>query len=140
MKPSNIIIHHSLTKDGQTVSWNAIRRYHIHKLGWIGIGYHFGIELINGHFEVLMGRMMNVEGAHCRGGGMNHKSWGICMVGNFDIVKPENVQVAVLKNLVKSLMEIGDIPIENIYPHRYFAPHKTCPGRLFPWDEFINSL
>ncbi|GAG26358.1 unnamed protein product [marine sediment metagenome] len=140
MKAENIILHHSLTADSQTVSWGAIRRYHVHKLGWNGIGYHFGIELVDDHFEVIMGRMMNADGAHCKQQGMNRKSWGICLVGNFDLVRPEDSQLMVAKNLIRALMEVGGIPKENVFPHRHFASYKSCPGGLFPFEEFINSI
>lgn len=47
MKPTHIIIHHSATNDGRTVSWEAIRWYHTRTNGWHDIGYHFGVELLD---------------------------------------------------------------------------------------------
>jgi len=140
MKPEYIIIHHSLTKDTKTVSWNAIRRYHVHQLGWSYIGYHFGVELVGDRYEVLMGRWLNMVGAHCKQMGMNRRSWGICMVGNFDETPPEGSQLIVLRHLVRSLMEIGGIDRDHVKMHRDFAPYKTCPGTMFSFNEFIRSL
>ncbi len=137
MKPNRIILHHSLTKDSETVSWSAIRRYHVHNLKWSAIGYHFGIELVGNGFEVLLGRMWNVQGAHCRG--QNRDSCGICFVGNFDNHPPEDSQLMVGKNLLHALMETFDIPKDRIYRHSDFS-HKSCPGIMFPFEEFIESL
>uniref|UniRef100_A0A6M3KW65 Putative N-acetylmuramoyl-L-alanine amidase n=1 Tax=viral metagenome TaxID=1070528 RepID=A0A6M3KW65_9ZZZZ len=134
MKPDSIILHHSLTKDGETVSWQAIRRYHL-DLGWSDIGYHFGIELVNDHYEILLGRMSNVIGAHCRNGGMNAQSLGICFVGNFDIAPPDGRMLLLGFKLIHCLLTVFEIPKGNIFGHCDFA-NRTCPGELFPLEEF----
>ena len=83
-------IHHSLTKDSGTVSWNAIRHYHMNTKGWRDIGYHFGIEQVgrldSEAFEIFVGRPLTMNGAHARG--LNSKQIGVCMVGNYDSVAP----------------------------------------------------
>jgi len=140
MKPEYIILHHSLTADGQTVSWDAIRRYHTQKLGWRDIGYHFGIEQIGEGYEILLGRMMNEVGAHCRQRAMNRRSLGICFVGNFDIVPPPAEQWDMGLKLVRCLMNVFDIPRENVRGHREFAPYKSCPGKRFSMELFRWQL
>jgi N-acetyl-anhydromuramyl-L-alanine amidase AmpD len=140
MKPTHIVIHHSLTKDNATVSWDAIRWYHTHTNGWTQIGYHLGIELIGNHYEVLMGRMMNEVGAHCKDGGMNSKSIGICLVGNFDHDPPCIAQMDILIKLTRSLMELFSIPAENVNRHSDFAGYKSCPGTAFPWSAFKAAI
>ena len=139
MTPGYIILHHSLTKDSKTVSWNAIRKYHTVTLGWQKIGYHFGLELVGGHYEILVGRMLNETGAHCRQDRMNHKSVGICFIGNYDItpVPPEMFQVGV--RLVASLCDVLSISTDRIYPHSLLAD-KTCPGKMFDVDGFIEAV
>ncbi len=139
MRPDYIIIHHSLTEDGQTVSWGAIRKYHIQQ-GWADIGYHYGIELIGDHYEVLMGRMPDQVGAHCKEAGMNQRSLGICLIGNFDLAPPPDMAFALLATLVKALQGSWNIPTGNVKRHSDYATYKSCPGKLFPWAEFIGRL
>jgi len=138
MKPEYIILHHSLTKDSKTVSWSAIRRYHVHKRGWAAIGYHFGVELVGESYEILMGRMMNKVGAHCLGA--NGKSIGVCLVGNFDIEEPEQSQLIVAGNLVKTLLDVFNLDKAAVKGDSDFHPSKTCPGKLFPMGYFRELL
>ena len=139
MKPEYIILHHSLTKDSGTVSWSAIRRYHMEKLGYADCGYHFGIEQIGNHYEILTGRMMNETGAHCRQDHMNYKSLGICFIGNFDITPPPDQMLGLGIRLVASLCDTLSISIDRIYPHSLLAD-KTCPGTMFDVDSFIEAV
>ena len=144
MKPDCIIIHHSLTEDNKTVSWGAIRDYHINVKKWNDIGYNWGIELIGERYEILKGRMDNEEGAHCIG--FNDHSIGICLVGNFDFIEPNSTQMSVLRKLVLSLMEIHNIPKMNVFGHwetyglRNRPPEKSCPGNAFSMFSFRHTL
>ena len=134
-----IILHHSLTKDSGTVSWNAIRRYHTVDLGWRDIGYHFGIELVGKQYEILTGRMLNETGAHCKEDRMNYKSVGICFVGNYDIATVPTKMRRLGVRFVASLCDVLRISTDCIYPHSLLA-NKTCPGKLFDFDGFIEAV
>lgn len=141
MTPKRIIVHHSFTKDSETVSWGAIRTYHVKELGWFDIGYHAGVELVangdNSYYEVLLGRMWNVIGAHTRGANLG--SLGICFVGNFDEVEPPGMQLNVGAKLIKLWMELFSIQITEIYPHSHFNP-KTCPGNKFSMEKLKEII
>ncbi len=140
MKPSYIILHHSLTADSETVSWGAIRNYHVKTLHWSDIGYHYGIELIKDKHEILVGRMMDEPGAHCRQNGMNRHSLGICFIGNFDHETPPLEMWMLGLDLVNTLMKVFNIPRDNIYAHRELATYKSCPGWRFNINKFRNSV
>lgn len=132
MEPKRIIIHHSLTKDSDTVSWGAIRNFHVNDNAWSDIGYHFGIEKIRGQTEILMGRVTDRPGAHCRGN--NSDSIGICFVGNFDVdqVPIENWEYGI--KLVKFL--VRTYGIKKIVGHTELNSNKSCPGKNFDMDKF----
>ena len=143
---SHIIIHHSLTKDSGTVSWGAIRRYHVQTLGWQDIGYNFGVEDVDGHFEVLMGRPLWMNGAHCRDMQMNSHGIGVCFVGNFDLNAPGTKRLEAADPLMRWLMDTYHIPVENILGYREVGrlagfewtagEFKSCPGKLWDMDAF----
>lgn len=139
MKKEYIMIHHSLTKDSETVSWGAIRRYHT-QLGWRDIGYHFGIEDINGTQEILMGRMMHDTGAHCKEDGMNRKAISICIIGNFDNDFPSKEQWDKAVALAASIALTFGICNSNIIAHRDYAPYKSCPGLMFDMEKFRDDV
>ncbi len=132
-----IILHHSLTKDSESVSWRAIRKYHTQTLGWFDIGYHFGIENVNGTYEAFAGRPLDKDGAHTRG--MNKKAIGVCFIGNFDLTSPPDEQIKCGIKLIRGLCWAFDIPIINIKAHSDYAS-KTCPGELFQMDNFRDFL
>jgi len=136
MNLERIIIHHSLTKDSETVSWGAIRRYHI-DMGFNEIGYHYGIELLRDDYEILLGRMVDEVGAHTKG--YNTGSIGICFVGNFDLIIPSKEAWKLGLKLVRFLCRTYNIKKEEIYGHRKFAD-KTCPGLMFDINKFKKEL
>jgi len=154
--PRFIVIHHSLTKDGLTVDWEAIRRHHMETNGWSDIGYHFGIERVKGVLTCQKGRDVHVAGAHCKNAGMNLKSIGICVVGNFDSTPPDLETVLYLRDLCFAIMANYPIPVQNVIAHRDaglidgfdwrksgpagIREFKTCPGILFPMDTLRNYL
>lgn len=137
MIPNYVIIHHSLTRDSGTVSWGAIRRYHTETNGWKDIGYHYGIELVENDYEVLVGRPQNIQGAHCPA--VNSASLGICFVGNFDLAPPPDEMLIRAVNVFAPIIRSLGISWNNIYPHSKYS-QKTCPGKMFPMDGFIRSL
>ena len=140
-KPSKIIIHHSLTKDSSSVSWGAIRRYHVETLHWSNIGYHVGIELVRSggelYYEALMGRMWDVPGAHCKNN--NADSLGICLIGNFDYHKPPDGQLEAGGRIISLWMKLYGIKLKDIYGHRDFSD-KTCPGKLFDFKDLKHYI
>ncbi len=140
MIPGSIVMHHSFTADSETVSWGNIRRYHTEELKWRDIGYHFGIEDVGGRYEILTGRLLSERGAHCRQDGMNRKSIGICLIGNFDSDPPPDEQWDLAVRLVKSFQIVLSIPRDQVFGHREFASYKTCPGKSFSMTEFRDLL
>lgn len=143
MKPNKIILHHSATKDGLTVSWNAIRRFHTVECAWSDIGYHFGIELVAdpgdpaGSYEILMGRMPDQGGAHTKD--QNQQSIGVCFVGAFDDEPPPERQWKQGLRLVAWLCRQYNFGPADVYGHRDFA-NKTCPGLKFDLLRFKSEL
>jgi N-acetylmuramoyl-L-alanine amidase len=138
-RPDKIIVHHSLTSDGPTVSWGAIRKYHTDPNGpykMLDIGYHAGVELVDSggisHMEVLIGRWWFKTGAHTLG--ENATSLGFCFVGNYDVVPPPDEMLEAGARLLATWCRLFVIDPGRIFPHSAFE-NKTCPGTQFPMAQ-----
>lgn len=156
-RPSKIIVHHSLTQDNKTLpDWEAIKKYHMSwRYGfesvteerakelissgksvippWNDIGYHAGVELVNGIPVIRPGRPLSIPGSHCLG--QNAKSIGICVVGNYDLIPPSKDALRECGVLIANLCVAHGIDPSEIYGHRDFHPDRTCPGKMFDIDE-----
>lgn len=149
-KPEFIIIHHSHTPDGKTLSWEAIRKYHMETNGWYDIGYHRGVELVGDKVVILKGRPDDVSGAHVKELHINSRSIGICVVGNYDEEKPDWAHLNALKEICHVYMINYNIPVSKVLGHREVGrlagfdwekgQYKSCPGKLFDMNEFRKFL
>lgn len=136
MRPlDKIILHCSATREGQHISVETIRQWHL-KRGWRDIGYHYVIYLDGSVHE---GRPIEQVGAHTSG--QNTGSIGICYVGGVekDGKTPKDtlneLQETAMVNLIKALREeYGDM---TLHGHNEFAA-KACPS--FKVYEKFNWL
>lgn len=132
---TRIVIHNSATQDSGTVSWNAIRKYHMTVKGFESIGYHAGAELVGDRYEVLMGRPLRRRGAHAIGA--NHDSIGLCLIGDFSVKPPPREQLIVAAEFCADMCAVFDISTASIHGHSDVSEGRTCPGAAFPWEGFI---
>ena len=123
---NKIVVHCSATREGQDVSTETIRGWHVNDRGWSDIGYHYVIELDG---RLVVGRDVSIAGAHTRG--HNSDSIGICYVGGVesDGVTPKDTrtesQKLSLLNLITVLKSM--YPDAIVYGHRDFST-KACPS------------
>ena len=123
---NKIIVHCSATREGQNISVDTIRSWHVDGRGWSDIGYHFYIDL---HGDIYKGRDIAKIGAHTKG--QNRNSIGICYCGGVEVdgktpkdtrtEEQEDSLLAVLKTL-KAMY-----PEAVIHSHSDFA-NKACPS------------
>lgn len=118
---NTVVVHHSAMalSDGP----RDIQSMHMHRRGFLDIGYHF---VIDGRGRIYEGRNLAVHGAHVSG--HNAGTLGIALMGNYEEIEPAPEQLARLKWLVGNLM--AKHPITHLAGHRDFLPGKTlCPGK-----------
>jgi len=137
-KPEVIIVHHSggtnadPLADTSNQTFEIIRDYHI-SLGWGDIGYNWLIEKSG---KICKGRDETIDGAHTIG--MNDKSIGVCLVGNFDLTFPTIAQEISLKTVYQDLVSRYPQLKGQIFPHRKYA-QKSCYGKNLA-DDWAQLL
>lgn len=120
-----IIIHCTATREGDDISVDTIRRWHLAR-GWSDIGYHYVIDLKG---NINAGRPIELMGSHTRG--FNKGSIGVAYVGGVeaDGKTPKDTRTKAQKDaiirLVKKLK--GCYPDVTIHGHNEFS-NKACPS------------
>jgi uncharacterized protein with LGFP repeats len=98
------IVHHTAGSNNYTPEDSAgivrsIYEYHTRTLGWCDIAYNALVDKYGQVFEGRAGGMDKpVEGAHT--GGFNRDTWGVAMLGNFDLVTPTPIQLRTTARLL----------------------------------------
>lgn len=91
------IVHHTAGSNDYAPEDSAgivrsIYEYHTRELGWCDIAYNAMVDKYGQVFEGRAGGMDKpVEGSHT--GGFNIDTWGVAMMGDFDVVPPTEIQV-----------------------------------------------
>ncbi|XP_046666901.1 peptidoglycan-recognition protein SB1-like [Homalodisca vitripennis] len=130
-----VIIHHSGGNNncsGRPCSQivRNIQHYHMHEKNWADIGYNF---LVAPTGEVFEGRGWGIVGAHAVL--YNHKSVGICLIGDYHQIDPPQVQMTAAKELIMQGVSKGKINrFYKLIGHRQIRA-TTCPG-----DKLYNKL
>lgn len=139
-KPKFIIIHDSASPFGDLLTINQWHKERGFK--WVNprsgvevsAGYHYLIY--NGFLQggskynqlydglIVPARPEHVEGAHCRSGGMNKKSLGVCLVGDESFSES---QLYALRLLVFGLCSKYKIDLKNILGHKEVDKKKQDP-------------
>lgn len=119
-----IVVHHTGNLTDDDLSAKQIHASHL-GLGWSGVGYHYVIRK-DGTIEA--GRPEWAQGAHAEE--YNPRSIGVHLCGNFEYVKPTDVQIEQAAYLTGFLCEkYGLVPDKNhVYGHRDLLA-TACPGR-----------
>lgn len=77
----------------------SIYEYHTRTLGWCDIAYNALVDKFGQVFEGRAGGITRpVEGAHT--GGFNRDTWGVAMMGNFEVVPPTPIQLRTTARLL----------------------------------------
>ncbi|OGE77908.1 MAG: hypothetical protein A2751_02585 [Candidatus Doudnabacteria bacterium RIFCSPHIGHO2_01_FULL_46_14] len=143
MTPHFLIVHHSFTPkdlpanqaENSFNNTHKNRGFPVSSMGWY-VGYHY---VIYGNGELRQYRGDKEIGAHCKEQSMNFQSLGICLSGNFDTEIPNPLQTETLRTLLQQKSAEWGIASANIYPHRKFAPYKSCYGTKLA-DDWARNL
>lgn len=142
----HVIVHHTANSNNYSRSdgpalVRSIYHWHTHANGWNDIGYNILIDRYGVVYEGRRGGLDKaVVGAHAAG--FNTGSFGVAVIGNFDIADVPSAAYASLSQTVAWKMRLHGM---NMNPHRTFTKNgrtvntisghravgsTACPGRF----------
>ncbi len=144
MKPKWITIHETSLGLGKEPSWKNVSYYRKKLSSYDStIGYHFLIEANRFEIPVVYQFLESNVSTHHTGNDIgNAESIGIERLVNEDTWF--DTAISLQAKLTATLMNMYEIPIERVVPHKYWSG-KECPARLLAgqydgWDGFIERV
>ena len=143
IRQSDVWLHHGAAGTSSIRTARAYARHHNGKSGWAGLGYSWLIA----DGQVLEGRGPGRAGSHTQG--HNSKSYGICMVGDYQRVPPSDKDVDALVSLLIHGRDSGWFTTSRLSGGHRDVGTTACPGdalyRLIPTinrkvDEQVTDM
>jgi uncharacterized protein with LGFP repeats len=145
------VVHHSADENDYARQDSAaiVRAIYVHhtcNLGWSDIAYNALVDKYGQVFEGRFGGMTRaVQGTHT--GGFNRNTWGVCLIGLFDAVRPTPVQVRTVGSLLGWRLAMDGIdPHDSVAltsdggPYTYFAEGVAVSlPRIFAHRDVGNT-
>lgn len=131
MLPQYIVLHHSAVAHSGKPQVTGINNGH-KKRGFpkSSTGYHVGYHVFIEESGLIVHTRPTTEvGAHCQAQGMNMKSVGICMAGDFTKHTPSKLQLESLYVVLSHVMSRHNIPWSSVGPHSRWG-QTACYGHL----------
>ena len=125
-----IILHCSDSDHQHHDNVETLHQWHVVERGFSQIGYHY---VITKDGKAHATRDESVQGAHCKDGGMNRGTIGICLTGKHGF---SVAQFRSLAELVRNMLEKYKLNDMDVYGHNAFSS-KTCPN--FSVQEFKDK-
>jgi N-acetyl-anhydromuramyl-L-alanine amidase AmpD len=116
-----LVISHSAIPG--TIQPAAIARFHVDRVGWPGIGYHFYLD---DQGQVFKTNELTAVSHHV--GPWDAVSIGICLGGNFQQEPPAPAQIESAAQLTAWLLHELDLPLDAIRGKNEFVDADS-PGR-----------
>jgi hypothetical protein len=110
---TNAVIHHTAGSNAYTRAQassvvNGIYAYHTDALGWCDIGYQFLVDKYGTLYEGRYGGVnRSVMGAHA--GGFNRNTFGVSLMGNYDLTGVPAAAVTTLGRIVAWKLALHDV-------------------------------
>ncbi len=129
-----LVIHHSAV--APSAGPKRIADYHVEKLGWPGIGYHFVV----GEDGILY-QSNALETVSYHAAEANRCGVGICFLGSFMKKVPPQTQLQAGAHLVAWLIQELDLTLDDVVGHQEVLDTR-CPGDQWlsgeKWKEMLR--
>lgn len=146
----NLIVHHSAGSNTATDYTQVVRDiylYHTQEHGWSDIGYNYVVAQDGTIFKArdpAGGEQSDVKGAHfC---GYNSGTMGVCMLGNYELVKVPQPQLDALAHLLTWKCKRDELNPEGVHSHPLndqlgvIAGHRDGCATACPGDYLYQDL